>query len=73
MVEAITRESKARGDIREFEIGQFFDDLRRAEPRREKVEHIRDSNPHPSDTGATAALARIDGNPICDFNHGRRV
>lgn len=47
---------QTRLQIARFERRHFFENLRRGQPGFEKVEHVRNANPHIADTRLAAAL-----------------
>jgi len=51
-------------DVVQFQIGQLFQHLLRAEASSKQVEHINDADSHASYTRSTATLLGIDRDPL---------
>jgi hypothetical protein len=69
VVETTARVAKARLNIIQNEVGELLDHLLRRKTRRKQIEDVNDANPHPTDAGTAAALARIDGDSVRDLGH----
>jgi hypothetical protein len=70
MVHATAGIGDSGANVIQFQVGQFVDNLQWGKARFEKVENIRDSNAHAADTGATAALARIESDSVEQVHEG---
>jgi hypothetical protein len=58
--------SQAGLNIVEFQVGQFFNDLRRRQTIGQQIEYITDPNPHAANARTAAALGRVDGDAISE-------
>lgn len=56
-------------NIRQFQVGQFFQHLLRGEPVREEVQNIGHANPQAANTRASFTLLRIDRDAL----HARKL
>lgn len=69
MIEAATGELQTGGNIFRFEVRQFFKNLLLRETGGQQIQHIDDSNPHPTDTGSPTTLLRVDCDAFDEFGH----
>jgi hypothetical protein len=69
MIDLTTGKSQTGLDVRRLKIRQFVNDLFGAEAVRKKIKDIANANPHPADARASAALLRINRNPIGQSSH----
>ena|SRR6185437_8992664 len=69
MIESAAGELQAGGNIFRFKVRQFFKDLLLRESRSQQIEHIDDSNSHPTNTGSPTTLLRVDCDAFDEFGH----
>jgi len=60
---------KTCGNVRVFKVWQFLNNLVRGEPGSQKIQHVRDTNAHPSYTWPPSALIWIHGNSVGNFHN----
>ena len=64
MVQPARCETQAGLKILGVEIRKFLENLLSRQSRREKIEHVRDSDAHATNAGAPPALLGIDGDTV---------
>lgn len=69
MIESPAGELQAGGNIFRFEVGQFFKDLLLRKTSSQQIQHVDNSNPHPTDTGASTTLLRVNRDAFDEFSH----
>ena len=69
MIESAPCELQTGGNIFRFKVRQLFKDLLLRETRGQQIEHIDDSNSHPTDAGSSATLLRVDRATFDEFSH----
>ena len=69
MINPPTRESEARLDVFDHEIRQLLEDLSAAQPRRQEVEHVRDTDAHPAHARTSSALGGVRGDTAHEVGH----
>jgi len=69
MINPPTRESEARLDVFDHEIRQLIEDLSAAQPRRQEVEHVRDTDAHPAHARTSAALGGVRRDTAHEVGH----
>ena len=69
MIEPPAGKPEAGRDVLQLEVGQFIQNLLLSQARREKIEHIDDTDPHPADARPTSALGGVYGDAIEQISH----
>ncbi len=70
MIESAAGKLQTGKNIFRFEVRQLFKDLLLGETGGQQIQHIDDSNPHPTDTGPSTTLLGVDRDSFNEFSHG---
>lgn len=70
MIEPTAGKFQTGGNIFRFEVRQLFKNLLLRKTSGQQIQHVDDSNAHPTDTGTSTTLLRVHRDTFDKFGHG---